>query len=51
MVEFMYTREYDGGVEERGSDSSEGLSRSENAGVGTLIKSKGHIAAGIIYSA
>ena len=39
MVEFMYTKEYNDGVEERGS---EGVSESENVGVRTLNQGNGH---------
>jgi len=39
MVEFMYTKEYNDGTEERGS---EGVSESENAGVRTLKQDNGH---------
>jgi hypothetical protein len=39
MVEFMYTKEYNDGIEERGS---EGVSESETAGVRTLSEGKVH---------
>jgi hypothetical protein len=39
MVEFMYTKEYSDGAEERGS---EGVSKSENARVRTINQGNGH---------
>ena len=39
MVEFMYTKEYSDGTEERGS---EGVSKFENAGVRAINQGNGH---------